>query len=273
VKIHSSQRNRAGRCHFNSQDSGFKSASVVIPVINEVGSLYYTIRTVFEYGAESILEVIIVVCQKTTDESISACRELTKRHPGQIRVIRQKLPFLGGALREGLLSMRGSHAVIMFSDGESDPRTIGNLISEARNNPGCIISASRWLKRNSFHNYPPGKRLLNYLFQKIFSVIYRTSITDFTFGYRIYPAEVISAIEWKETGHSFVFENIIKPLRLNVNIKEIPTTWRARSEGESQLKPYMYLRYLWIGLIVRMTQRNRLLKKDAAGESESHRDL
>jgi len=266
MKINSTQ-NSTDQHHPDRQDSGFKSASVVIPVINEVESLYYTIRTIFEYGAASILEVIIVVCHKTTNESISACRELTKRYPGQIRIIQQKLPFLGGALREGLLSIRGSHVIIMFSDGESDPQTVGNLIREARKNSECVILASRWLKRNSFQSYPLGKTLLNYLFQKIFSVIYFTHITDFTFGYRIYPAQLINTIEWKETGHSFVFESIIKPLRLNVNIKEIPTTWKARSEGESQLKPYMYFRYLWIGLIVRITQRKHFIKKDAVTSS------
>jgi glycosyltransferase involved in cell wall biosynthesis len=252
-------RENAGNHGYDRQEVAFESTSVVLPVINEVISLYQTIDTIFEYAGESVREVIIIVCHKTTAESLSACNELGERYAGQIRVIRQKLPFLGGALQEGLLAARGSHVIVMFSDGESDPRSIGDLISEARRNPEAIISASRWLKGNSFEGYPAVKTLLNYLFQKVFSLLYWENITDFTFGYRIYPVSLIQAIAWEETGHSFVFESILKPLRLNVNVLEIPTLWKARSEGESQLKPYMYLRYLWIGLKVRITQRKRFM--------------
>ena len=245
---------------YDRQGVGFKSASVVLPVISEVRSLYQTVDTIFKYAGESIREVIIVVCNKTTAESLSACNELREKYAGQIKVIRQRLPFLGGALREGLLAAGGSHVIVMFSDGESDPRSVGDLVSEARKKPEAIISASRWLKGNSFDGYPAGKKLLNFLFQKIFALIYWRNITDFTFGYRIYPVQLIHTIEWEEIGHSFVLESIIKPMRLKVNIIEIPSVWKARSEGESQVKPYMYFRYLWIGLKVRIPQRKHFMK-------------
>jgi hypothetical protein len=245
---------------YDRQEGGFKSASVVLPAINEVRSLYQTVDTIFEYSGESILEVIIIVCHKTTAAALFACNELREKYAGRIRVIPQKLPFLGGALREGLLAAGGSHAIVMFSDGESDPRSVGALISEARRNPEAIISASRWLKRNSFEGYPAVKTVFNYLFQKVFSLLYWEKITDFTFGYRIYPAPLIQAIEWEETRHPFVLESILKPLRLSVDVLEIPSAWKARSEGESQMKLYMYFRYLWIGLKVRITQRKRFLK-------------
>ena len=259
MKINTVQKN-SGKHFYEQQEGRFESLSVVLPVINEVKSLYQTIDVIFEYAGETIREVIIVVCNKTTTESLAACNELGKRHAGHVKVIKQKLPFLGGALREGLLAARGSHVIVMFSDGESDPRNVADLVSTARENPQAIISVSRWLQRNSFEGYPTLKTLLNYLFQKSFAFIYWINITDFTFGYRIYPLELICAIEWKETGHSFVLENILKPLRLKINVMEIPGVWKARSEGKSQVKPYMYLRYLWIGLKIRFTQRKCFLK-------------
>ena len=242
------------------RNRGFESASVVLPVINEVRSLRDTIDILFESGRDSILEVIIVVCHKTTEESLAACADLQKRYSGQVRMIQQTLPFLGGALREGLLAARGSHVILMYSDGESDPRSVIDLIGKARENPESVVSASRWLNGNSFEGYPAVKTLLNYLFQKTFSLLYWKNITDFTFGYRIYPTPLIQGIEWHETGHAFVFESIIKPLRLKTRITEIPTTWKARTEGESQLKPFMYVRYIWVGLKVRISRRNKLAK-------------
>ena len=242
------------------QARGFESASVVLPVINEVRSLTQTVETIFKYAGESILEVMIIVCHKTSAESLSAGNELRGKYAGRIRIIPQKLPSLGGALREGLLAARGSHVIVMFSDGESDPRSLGDLISAARRNPEGIISASRWMEGSSFEGYPAVKTILNYLFQKAFALLFWENITDFTFGYRIYPVPLIQAIEWQETGHSFVFESILKPLRLDVSVREIPSAWKARSEGESQMRIYKYLRYLWIGLKVRIIRRKRFLK-------------
>jgi glycosyltransferase involved in cell wall biosynthesis len=232
----------------------------VVPVIKEVRSLHYTIDTIFSLAAESINEIIIVVCDKTTVESLNACDTLEKKYLGRIKIVKQRLPFLGGALREGLAAACGSHVIVMFSDGESDPRSVADLVKEARKNPAAIISASRWLKGNSFKGYPVVKTWLNFLFQKMFSILYRKKITDFTFGYRLYPMQLMQDIKWEETGHSFVFESILKPLTFNVHVQEIPSTWMPRSEGESQLKSYMYLRYLWVGCKVRITRPKRFLK-------------
>ena len=120
--------------------------------------------------------------------------------PDSVRMIQQTLPFLGGALREGLLAARGSHVIVMYSDGESDPRSVIDLIDKARENPESVVSASRWLNGNSFEDDPTVKTLLNYLFQKTFSLLYWKKLTDFTFGYRIHPTQLIQAIEWQETA-------------------------------------------------------------------------
>lgn len=231
----------------------FESTSIVIPVVNEVASLKEIVDCLFSEPDSLIREVLIIVCQKTTAESRKACQDLQERYAERIKILAQKLPFLGGALREGFSAATGSHVVVMYSDGESDPKTVPELVRYAGQNPLAIISASRWLPDSSFEGYPKFKLLLNYLFQKVFSMLYGRNITDFTFGFRIYPSLLVKSILWEETGHSFVLESILKPLLLHTTILEIPTTWQARSEGKSQLKPGMYLRYLWIGCKLRFS--------------------
>jgi glycosyltransferase involved in cell wall biosynthesis len=245
--------------NFNWPDIQFESVSVVVPVINETETFLHTIDTVLETNENSVKEVIVVVCDKTTRETLSACNKIKLKHESKVKIIQQCLPFLGGALREGFFAARGSHVIAMYGDGESDPRYVSHLIREARKNPAAVISASRWLKESFFEDYPVVKKFFNYIFQKIFSFVYWQRVTDFTFGYRIYPLQIIHAIKWKEIGHSFVFESIVKPLRLSVDIREIPTVWKRRSEGQSQVKPLNYLRYLWVGLAARITPRRFLI--------------
>ena len=238
-------------------------ASVVMPAVNEVDSLIEAVDTVFAVAGEHLRRVFIVICEKTTEECRAAAGLLSVRYPGRVVLVPQRLPLLGGALREGLAAAEGRHVVVMYSDGESDPRTVGPLLAEALRNPEAIVSASRWLPGSAFEGYPPVKTLFNWLFQKFFAALYGAAVTDFTFGYRVYPLPMVRAIAWEEVGHAFVFESVVKPLRLGVAVREVPTLWRARAEGQSQLRPWMYLRYLLVGLRTRFGRADRFLKDGA----------
>lgn len=238
----------------------FESVSVVLPVMNEVQALIDTVRAILTFAKSHLHKIIIVVCEKTTRESLQACESLKAEHDRRIEIVWQNKPLLGGALRAGFEHAKSTHVVLMYSDGESDPLSLVDLIAEAQRHPAAIISASRWLKKSSFRNYPPGKLAANYCFQRLFALIYLRAITDFTFGYRLYPLAVVNAIDFEEIGHPFVFESIVKPLRLAVEVREIPTIWEKRSEGLSQLKPMVYFKYLVVGAKVRWARPSGLLK-------------
>jgi hypothetical protein len=102
--------------------------------------------------------------------------------------------------------------------------------------------------------------LLNFIFQKLFAVIFTTTLTDMTYGYRIFPTALVQSIVWEELRHPFLFETLIKPLRLGVPIYEIPSKWSARVEGESQNTFMRNFAYFKTGLSVRFCSRNAMLK-------------
>ena len=52
--------------------------------------------------------------------------------------------------------------------------------------------------------------------------------------WRLLPKGLVQSIQWEELKRLFFLEIIVKPLRLGVPVVEIPTTWRARGEGEFQ---------------------------------------
>ena len=92
--------------------------------------------------------------------------------------------------------------------------------------------------------------------------MYFVSLTDLTYGFRIFKTEILKKIDWEELKHPFLFETIIKPLRLGYKVKEIPSRWKSRKEGESQntfLNNFVYFR---IGLKTRFTDKAKLLKVD-----------
>ena len=242
----------------------FESATVILPVMNETVSLEETVKIVLRDARDHVKELLIVVCSRTTAESMAVVDRLQKESGSLVVVHHQTLPFLGGALREGFALARGSHVIIMSSDLETDPNDVARLIAEARKDPSAVVGTSRWIRGGEFHGYSPVKLLCNWVFQHVFSLLYWTRLTDMTYGYRIFPTRLVKAIRWEELRHPFNLETVVKPLRLGVPVSEIATVWRCRVEGESQNPFFRNLAYFWIGLKTRFASKRSILQTDVA---------
>jgi hypothetical protein len=134
----------------------------------------------------------------------------------------------------------------------------------AKQYPEGIATASRWIEGGRFEGYSPVKLAANYLFQKMFSLLYGTRLSDLTYAYRIFPRSLVRSIRWEELKHPFFLETALKPLRLGVSIREIPAQWKARTEGES-VNPFMAnFTYFRIALITRFCKKDRLLVEESS---------
>jgi hypothetical protein len=239
----------------------FEAVSAAIPVINETSSLEQVVSTLAEEAGPDILEFLLVVCERTTRESLAVCEKLRARYPDKLSVMFQKkLPHMGGAIREAFEIVRGSHVVVVFADAESDPHTVKGMIEKARQFPDAVISASRWIEGGKFEGYAPFKKMINYLGQILLSLLYGPRLTDYTFGYKLYSCALVRSIRWEELRNSFSLETTLKPLRLGVPFIEVPTVWRPRREGESQFPLYRYWRFAWIAVKIRFCPKRLLLK-------------
>ena len=239
----------------------FKSVTIILPVINETYSLTQTVEAIQKTCRPTdIEEFLIVVCDKTTSESIAVCNEVVSRLGQKSRLYYQKLPFIGGAMMEAFDLATGSHTIMMSTDLETDPNLVQNFIRLSKENPNCIITASRWVDGGSFVGYSKVKLVANYIFQKLLSFIYGSYLTDLTYAYRLFPTILIKAIKWNELKHPFFLETIIKPLRLGVKVIEIPTIWNVRTEGVSQNPFFANFSYFKIAWKVRFSKKETILR-------------
>ena len=112
--------------------------SILVPTIDEGASLRETVETLTGDAEldSDILEIILVTCDRTSDETLKTCQELKTRCGPRVYTVTQRLGKLGGAFRSGIAEARGSHIVTMFADLESDPRLVPRLVSGALGNPG-----------------------------------------------------------------------------------------------------------------------------------------
>jgi len=223
------------------------NVSVIVPVIDETASLRKTVEVVLAQNREHISEILIIACKKTTQAALLTCHELAREYPELIRFHFQQRPFLGGAMRDAFEWATGSHVLMMSSDLETDPEAAKDMIAAAQNGYD-IVTATRWNANGGFHGYNPVKYVANLVFQKMFGLLYGTSLSDLTFGYRLFKTEWVKKIAWEEQRHAFMLETIVKPLRLGARVTEIPTVWRTRPEGVSHNRLSNHLAYFRIGL-------------------------
>ena len=238
----------------------FKSATIILPVINETFSLEETVRITLRDVKDRIDEILIVVCARTTPEAMETVGRLSQNLGSIIRVHTQILPFLGGAVREAFDMARGSHVVMMASDLETDPNALKSMLDSAELHPSAIVTASRWRVSKGFQGYSRVKLLCNWAFQRFFAELYGVRLTDMTFAYRILPTKLVQSVQWEELRHAFLFETLVKPLRLGVKVIEIPSGWKARTEGESQNTFLLNFIYFRTGLRTRFASRKSILK-------------
>ncbi len=234
------------------------TVSVILPVVDEVQMLHDTMRILL---AENELDEILIITGKVTlPESRKAVEEIARAHPGLVTHRDQVRPFLGGALRDSFEWARGTHILMMASDLETDPHCVKDMIAKAREG-WDIVTTTRWHDARDWEGYNPVKFVLNWVFQRTMSALFGTHLTDMTFGFRIFKREWCTKIKWEELRHPFLLETMIKPLRLGAKACEIPTIWKARTEGVSHNPFWRNFLYFGIAFRVRFGSTSALLRQ------------
>jgi glycosyltransferase involved in cell wall biosynthesis len=224
--------------------------SIIMPVMDETTSLRETVEIVMHENGPAIHEIICVTSKFSTPAALAVCHELAGEWPGIVVVRQQTRPYLGGALQDAYEWATGSHLLLMASDLETPPHDAQRLIAESRKG-WDIVATTRWQGDGGFRGYNPVKYVANWMFQKLIGALYHTSLTDLTFGYRIYRAEVLRNHEWSEFRHPFLLECLLRPLRRGATATEIPVFWEPRREGESHNPFWRNFLYFRIALRLR----------------------
>lgn len=240
-----------------------KDVSILMPVLNETWSFLQVLDIVMQENESQIKEVIIPIHgTKTTKDSLDCIKQAKSKYPGRIIDIVQDKPWIGGAVQKGFETAKGNYLLMMASDLETDPHLVKSMIATAKKGTLKIVTASRWIPGGGFEGYNPLKKILNYIFQKFFSTLYNTNLTDMTYGFRILPIKYIKGILWEELKHPIFFESILKPLKLGATIVEIPAKWEPRQEGVSQIQLKDFLLYFVFGFKLLLMNKNRYKKPE-----------
>ena len=224
--------------------------SVVLPVFSETR----TVREITDWLRANLkpwlLEVIIVISPRSSAESKEVCRELA-RTDSRVQVFeQQENPGVGRAFREGYARVRGNIVLSMDSDGEMELATIPRMIAEMARGGFGLVVGSRWLPGGGFVGYSPAKRWLNWGFQQLFRIVFRTRLHDLTYGFKVIRADLVRNIRWEAIYQEIGCETTLKTIWLGIPASEVPTTWKAREEGRSTNNFARNFRYVGMALSI-----------------------
>jgi hypothetical protein len=224
--------------------------SVVLPVYSETDTVRAIVVWLRETLGTQLEEVLIVLSPYSRGESRALCEAL-RREDARVRLFVQEVnPGLGNAVREGLARTRGNLVLLMDADGEMEIETVLHFLAQMAAGPRGLVVASRWMPGGGFSGYARLKYCLNWLFQQTFRLLFRTSLTDLTYGFKLMRGELARGIEWEGTLHEIACETTLKPIRLGVPVTQVPSKWTARKQGASKNTFLRNFRYLSMALTI-----------------------
>ncbi len=203
--------------------------SVVLPTLNEAGTILDAINTIDRYTTYP--KEIIVVDGNSTDGTIDLVNQT-----GKCRLIIEPRRGYGLALRIGMKNAKGNILIMVDADGTYEFKHIDRLVSRLIEKDADMVLATRM--------YDPNKAMgfLNFLGNKAitftYDFFYSQFLSDTQSGFRAIDRAKYDNVRFKETDMPFATEMLIQFAREGYNMVEIPTTYKARTYGQTKLRPF-----------------------------------
>lgn len=231
--------------------------SVAFCATNESESLKATYLKLNQYDCAD--EYVFVLAANASESCIKTVESICENP--DCRYIFQKNPGLGNAIRNAIDEAKGTHIIIWPADDGMDSNAFSEMVRLSKINPDKIVSVSRWLTDDGFENYGKIRKMINYISQNMFALLYKSDLTDFTNPTQIAPLKIYRNINWKGHNWDFIPELIFKPLKLGYEFIEVPCKNLARKEGKSNSSIFKMCKYYIVILRIYFMSENELIKR------------
>jgi glycosyltransferase involved in cell wall biosynthesis len=223
--------------------------SVVIPTLNEAGSILETVTTIEKELAYP--KEIIVVDGNSTDGT----KEIVK--DTNCRLIIEPRRGYGIALRTGMKQAKGDVVVMVDGDGTYEVRHINLLLDAMIRSDAEMCLATRMFDPNK------AMGLMNFVANKImtffFNMLFMQFLSDTQSGFRAISHSAIEKVELNVDDMAFATEILVQFAKKGFKMVEVPSVYRSRKYGKTKLRKiksgveifttmfrgFMERKYLW----------------------------
>jgi len=199
--------------------------SVVIPTLNEEGSLPWVLENLPEWVGE-----VVLVDGLSTD----ATQLLARRLRPDAVVVHQFQRGKGAALRAGFAAASGDIVVMIDADGSTDPREMGRFVDSLRDGAD-FVKGSRYIEGGGSADFTRLRSTGNRVLVGLANLVYGSRFTDLCYGYCAFWRSHLPALALSSDGFEIETELVLAAVRAHLEIREVPSHERERIAGASNL--------------------------------------
>jgi len=208
--------------------------SVVVPAYNEGPSITRALDHIL--AAVSTPCEVLVVYDTPEDSTAPFASAYAARDPRVVPTLNTSGRGPARAIAFGMAHANANIVVVTMADGSDDASQIDELASLV-DKGAAIASASRYAAGGGKMGGPRFKGLLSRLAGLSLHRLARVGTRDATNSFKAYSTSFLRSVRIESTdGFELALELVAKAHRLGLEVREIPTVWRDRTEGESNFK-------------------------------------
>ncbi|VAW32132.1 hypothetical protein MNBD_CHLOROFLEXI01-2972 [hydrothermal vent metagenome] len=227
--------------------------AVIIPALNEVGNIGALVAQTLAQP----VDWVIVVDNGSTDETAVLAAK------AGASVVDEPRRGYGYACAAGTaVALQRSAEILVYMDGDfsSLPEELPRLITPIQADQADLVLGSRTLGHIAAGAMPPHQRFGNWLSSRLMSWLYRIHVTDLG-PYRAIRASSMRQLTMQEMTFGWPTEMMVKVVKGNGRIIEVPVSWHARRSGKSKvsgtLRGSLLAAYYILGVTLKYSLLNR----------------
>ena len=218
--------------------------SVVIPSLDEEGTIGRCIEKVKQVFNENHIEGEVIIADNSTDKTAKIAKSLGAT------VITPERKGYGNAYLAGLSHAKGDFIVISDSDGTYDLSEMPKFLEPLIKGDADFVIGNR-LGGNILKDAMPWhhRYIGNPILTNILNWLFKIEISDAHCGMRAFTKEAYEKMDLRTGGMEFASEMIIEGARKNLRIKEVPITYYPRispSKLRSFSDGWRHLRFMML---------------------------
>jgi hypothetical protein len=205
-----------------------RRTSVVIPALNEERNIGWVLERL-----PSCVDEVLVVDGRSTDRTIPVALEVRP----DARIIEEKAPGKGAALRAGFAAARGRYVVMLDADGSMDPAEIPQFV-DYLDEGYDLVKGTRFTAGGGSADITSLRRFGNRLLTQAVNYLYGECFTDLCYGYLAFRKEALRVLGLSASGFEIETEIVVNAVRTGLRIGEVPSHESRRLNGESNLRTF-----------------------------------
>ena len=212
---------------------------IVIPTYNEAGNIKSLIELLFASVPEC---EVLVVDDGSPDGTALICKAMRESNKRLHLIERPSKSGIGSAYRMAFvwaLEQGFDDVIEMDADGSHQVSDLLRMIDVKTMSPEIdLVIGSRWIKGGRTINWSHSREILSRIANRYVRIMLGMGINDSTAGFRIYSSRILRKINFghiRSEGYSFQIEMTRAAYRAGAVIKEVPITFKERTNGVSKM--------------------------------------